>query len=225
MVTERQIGLIFHGIGAPGRALEPGEAPYWISVAQFEDMLDKIRTHPQPDRFRISFDDGNMSDHDIALPRLIALGLRADFFVLSGRIGLAGSLDTAQILALRDAGMAIGSHGIAHRNWCQLDDPSLVAELADSRKALAAICGQPIITSGIPFGSYDARVLTALRRAGYEAAYSSDRGWMNPAAFVRPRTSVKATMSPAEIAALLSGHMALLPWLRRAISMARRRVG
>lgn len=224
-MTERQIGLIFHGIGAPGRVLESGEARYWISVAQFEDMLDKIRTHPQPDRFRISFDDGNMSDHDIALPRLIALGLRADFFVLSGRIGLAGSLDTAQILALRDAGMVIGSHGVAHRDWRRLDDSALTAELSGSRSTLEAVCRQPVTAAGIPFGSYDARVLTALRRAGYKAAYSSDRGKMNPTAFLRPRTSVKATMSPADIAAILSGQMPALLRLRRMIGMARRRIG
>ncbi|MEO6299557.1 MAG: polysaccharide deacetylase family protein, partial [Paracoccaceae bacterium] len=84
-MVERQIGLIFHGIGAPDRELERGEAPYWVSITQFEDTLDMIRAHPQPGRFRISFDDGNMSDHDIALPRLVAAGLVAEFFVLSGR--------------------------------------------------------------------------------------------------------------------------------------------
>ncbi len=220
-----KIGLIFHGIGTPGRVLEPGEAPYWLSVTQFEQVLDKITAHHRPDQFRISFDDSNLSDHDIALPRLVKRGLRADFFVLSGRVGRAGSLGAAQIRALRDAGMAIGSHGVAHRNWRALDDLELAAELSDSRAALQAICDRPITQAGVPFGSYDARVLAKLRQAGYVAAYTSDRGRMNPDAFLRPRSSVKGTMGPAEIDTVLSGQLPPLLRLRRAVSMLRRRMG
>ena len=224
-MAARKIGLIFHGIGTPGRVLEPGEAPYWLSVTQFENVLDKIATHDRPDQFRISFDDGNLSDHDIALPHLIKRRLRADFFVLSGRVGRAGSLGAAHILALQDAGMTIGSHGVAHRNWRDLDDPDLTAELSDSRAALEAICGRPITQAGVPFGSYDAKVLKKLRQAGYDAAYTSDRGRMQPDAFVRPRSSVKGTMGPVQINAVLSGHIPPVLRLRRAVSMLRRRIG
>ena len=221
-MTDRQIGIIFHGIGEPARDLEPGEAPYWISVAAFDALLKRIRSHPAPHRFRLSFDDGNLSDHDIALPRLIATGLKADFFVLSGRIGQAGSLDAAQIKALHRAGMTIGSHGIDHRNWTTLDAQALAQELAQSRAVLQAICGQPLTTAGIPFGGYDARVLAALRQAGYLAAYSSDRGWMNPDAFLRPRTSVKAVMTEQDMMALLAGHLTPLARIRRSIGMVRK---
>ncbi len=223
-MNARQIGIIFHGIGTPGRSLEPGEAPYWISVAEFDALLDRIAAHPTPGRFRLSFDDGNLSDHDIALPRLVARGLTADFFVLSGRIGQPGALDSPQILALQAAGMAIGSHGVAHRNWRRLDDVALTSELADSRRTLETICGQPVTMAGIPFGSYDARVLRALRQSGYRVAYSSDRGQMTDKTFVRPRASVTDAMTPAQISALLSGHLAPVPRLRRMISMARKRL-
>ncbi|MBC7477264.1 MAG: polysaccharide deacetylase family protein [Pseudorhodobacter sp.] len=223
-MTQRQIGIIFHGIGEPSRTLEPGEAPYWITVAAFDALLDRIRAHPEPDRFRLSFDDGNLSDHDIALPRLLARGLRADFFVLSGRIGQAGSLDAARFLALQAAGMTIGSHGIAHRKWHTLDAPTLAAELTQSRAVLQVLCGQPIDTAGIPFGAYDAKVLAALGQAGYRAAYSSDRGWVDPQAFLRPRTSVTGAMDEAAVKALLAGHLPPLARLRRGIAMAHKRL-
>lgn len=223
-MTQRQIGIIFHGIGTPLRTLEPGEAPYWISVAEFDALLNRIKAHPTPGRFRLSFDDGNLSDHDIALPRLVARGLTADFFVLTGRIGHQGALAASHILALQAAGMTIGSHGIAHRNWRSLDAAALAEELSLSRTVLQAICGRPVTTAGIPFGSYDARVLTALRRAGYDAAWSSDRGWMNPQGFLRPRTSVTQGMTDAAIQALLDGHLAPLTRLRRAMAMLRKRL-
>jgi peptidoglycan/xylan/chitin deacetylase (PgdA/CDA1 family) len=221
-MTHRQIGIIVHGIGTPARTLEPGEAPYWISVAAFDALLDRITADPS--RFRLSFDDGNVSDHDIALSRLVARGLKADFFILSGRIGQPGSLDAAQIKALQAAGMTIGSHGIAHRNWATLNPVELAAELAQSRAVLETLCGQPVTTAGIPFGGYDAKVLAALRQAGYESAGSSDRGWMNPQAFLRPRTSVTRSMNEAAVTALLDGHLAPMVRLRRGLAMTRKRL-
>lgn len=219
------IGIIFHGIGTPGRALEPGEAPYWISVAMFEQILDRVAASPLRDRIRLSFDDGNASDHDVALPRLVARGLTADFFVLSGRIDAPGSLTAAQIRALAEAGMGVGSHGIAHRDWRRIPQAEMEAEVTESRAAIAAVLGRPVTEAGIPFGSYDGRVLAALRRAGYSAAWSSDRGRMDPAAFLRPRTSVQAGMGEAEIAAVLTGRLAPLRRLRRALAMWRRARG
>lgn len=221
----RKVGLIFHGIGTPGRDLEPGEAPYWVSVAQFEAVLDRIAALADPGRIRISFDDGNASDHDIALPRLLARGLAADFFVLSGRLGRPGSLDAAQVRELQAAGMTIGSHGIAHLNWRNLDDAALEDELVGSRRALEAVTGRQVTTAGIPFGSYDARVLRALRRAGYAAAFSSDRGDMDQHAFLRPRTSITGAMAAEDIPAILSGRLPLPARLRRGIGMTRKRLG
>ncbi len=222
-MAARRIGILFHGIGRPGRALEPGEAPYWIGRERFEAILDRVAGAPDPGRFHLSFDDGNASDHDIALPCLLARGLAADFFVLSGRIGQPGSLSAGQIRALAGAGMGIGSHGIAHRDWRRIGAADLAAEVARSRAELERVTGRPVTTAGIPFGSYDARVLGALRGAGYAAAYSSDRGTMDAGAFLRPRTSVRADMDEAAIAAMLAGSLRWLPRLRRGLGMLRRR--
>jgi peptidoglycan/xylan/chitin deacetylase (PgdA/CDA1 family) len=216
------VGIIFHGIGTPTRDLEPGEAPYWISVQHFETILDQVMALSDPRRIRISFDDGNASDHDLALPRLLDRGLYADFFVLSGRIGHAGSLSAGQVRALDEAGMGVGSHGIAHRNWRLVSKHELESELVTSRQVIEGVLGHAITTAGIPFGSYDARVLAALRRAGYIAAYSSDRGPMNPRSFLRPRTSVQSGMSEADIVDILKARMTLGRRVRRSLGMLRR---
>jgi peptidoglycan/xylan/chitin deacetylase (PgdA/CDA1 family) len=217
------IGLIFHGIGRPGRDMEQGEARYWLDTARFDEILDRIAASGQRDRIRISFDDGNASDAEIALPRLMARGLTADFFVLSGRIGQPGSLRADQVRALLAAGMRVGSHGTTHRDWRRLQATDLSHELAASRQALQAITGQAITAAGIPFGSYDGAVLRAIRAAGYLCAYSSDRGMMDEERFLRPRTSFRADMTEAELAAVLAGRLDPLTRLRRAVGMARRR--
>lgn len=218
----KQIGIIFHGIGMPERTLEQGEKPYWISIERFEALLDVIAEDPK--RYCITFDDGNLSDHAIALPRLLARGLRAEFFVLTGRIGQPGSLGPQEISDLLAAGMGIGSHGVAHRDWRKLDSTELHTELEDSKIVLEELCGRPVIKAGIPFGSWNARVLRALKQAGYETAWSSDGGWMRPNTFLRPRQSVRSDMSKATLCDLLQGRMRTITNLRRGISMILRQV-
>ncbi len=230
-VTERHMStmdhsypiIILHGIGTPQRTLEPGEDVFWLSQLQFNTVLDTI-VEMGPAAPHITFDDGNLSDHDIAMPLLLERGLRADFFVLSRRIDTPGSLGEGHIRALQSAGMTIGSHGVAHQDWRRLDATALHAELTESRAALEAICGHAITTAGIPFGGYDARVLRALRHAGYTTAYSSDRGTMNPHAFLRPRTSIKGAMQSSDVAAILAGQMPILQQLSRMIGMGSKRI-
>src|SRR4051794_2302534 len=126
--------LCFHGIGTPQRALEPNEARYWIAVEQFEEMLQVIRRDP---RFRVTFDDGNRSDVEHALPALLRNSVQASFFVVAGRLGGPGSLSVADVRELRRAGMTIGTHGMRHRPWRSLDDAALREELVDARGPLA----------------------------------------------------------------------------------------
>ncbi|MDQ2089672.1 polysaccharide deacetylase family protein [Marimonas arenosa] len=183
-----------------------------------------ITEAPRPDLIRLSFDDGNASDCDIALSRLLGQGMTADFFPLSGRIDHEGSLTAEQIQTLAAAGMGIGSHGVAHRDWRRLPRQELREELIRSRAELEAVCGMPVTEAAIPFGSYNGRVLRALRRAGYRVAYSSDRGRMNPGAFLRPRSSVRGDMQDKDFADLLRGELRLARRLRRGLGMTLRQV-
>lgn len=219
-----QIGLIFHGIGTPTRDMDLGEAPYWISKEQFEFVLDQICALPDPDQICISFDDGNLSDLKIGLPLLLARGLRAEFFVLTGRIGRPGSLDVGDIQALQAAGMKIGSHGVGHLRWSNLEPDALRDELRSSRHVLEQICAKPVQSAAIPFGAYNSAALRALRAAGYTSVYSSDGGHIEPTAFLRPRGSVTCNMGPSETRDILAARMGLVRRARRKIGMLRKRL-
>jgi peptidoglycan/xylan/chitin deacetylase (PgdA/CDA1 family) len=221
-MADPHIGVIFHGIGSPARTLEPGEAPYWISKDHFASVLDMICALPDPSEIRISFDDGNLSDLEIGLPLLLERGLQADFFVLTGRIGKPGSLDIADILALQAAGMTIGSHGIQHLKWSTLAAASLAAEVTESRQTLEHLCAKPVLSAAIPFGAYNAGVLRALRQAGYTSVYSSDGGTQTAHAFLRPRSSVVAGMTPLQTADILAAKIGLKRRIRRKIGILRK---
>ena len=83
---------------------------------------------------RFTLDDGNVSDHDLALPLLLAHRRTASFFVCAGRIGQPGHLSPAQLRALVHSGMVVGCHGHDHVNWREVDDRRLIHELRDARR-------------------------------------------------------------------------------------------
>jgi peptidoglycan/xylan/chitin deacetylase (PgdA/CDA1 family) len=195
-VEPRRINLTFHGVGDPPRPLEPGEADVWVSRRAFAAVLDAVAGR---DDVHITFDDGNASDLEHALPALAGRGLQATFFVVAGRLDTPGFLAAAGVRSLADAGMAIGCHGMRHRPWRTLDDGALREELLDARGRLEDVVQRPVTTAGCPFGSYDRRVLTGLREHGYERVYTSDRGTARADAWLQARN----TVGPADGAGLL----------------------
>jgi peptidoglycan/xylan/chitin deacetylase (PgdA/CDA1 family) len=201
------VNVCFHGIGTPGRELEPGEEDYWVAERQFVDILDELASWS---RLRISFDDGNASDLRIALPALLERGLRADFFVLAGRLGQPGSLGEDDVRELSRHGMGVGSHGMSHRSWRGMDPATRREELEVARDRLAAVVGAPVDTTACPLGRYDRRVLADLRRLGYTRVYTSDRRPARADAWLQPRHSVRSgdTRDSLRAAALRSPGLA-----------------
>ncbi len=185
----RSTTLTFHGIGSPGHELEPSESDLWLSRDRFLSVLDSATAR---DDVRITFDDGNSSDVEHALPALRERGLRATFFVVANRIGIPGFLDAGALRELTAAGMTIGCHGMRHRRWAGLDEPSLHEELVDARAIIEELVGHRVAEAACPFGSYDRRTLASLRKAGYRRVYTSDRGTARSEDFLQARNTVAA---------------------------------
>ncbi|MEV5412341.1 polysaccharide deacetylase family protein [Thermopolyspora sp. NPDC052614] len=182
------VNLTVHGIGPPARPFDPGEQDTWVTVEQFEQVLDAVTGRTD---VRLTFDDGNASDVEIALPRLRARGLTAEFFVLAGLLGEPGRLDEDGVRELVRAGMPVGSHGWAHRDWRRLDPGQTSQELGDAHRLLTKLTGRPVTRVAIPFGSYDRHVLRRLRLAGVTRAYTSDGGPARPGSWLQARTSLR----------------------------------
>lgn len=182
-----QVNLTFHGLGAVPRSIDEGERAVWIETRDFLGILDAVRSEP---RVRITFDDGNASDREIALPALEERGLGATFFVLAGHLGGPGNLDAAGVRELVAAGMKIGTHGMDHRSWRGLSSADSERELGDARRILEDLCGGPVDEASCPFGAYDRGVLAALRRHGYRRAFTSDRLPARTGAWFQPRFTV-----------------------------------
>jgi peptidoglycan/xylan/chitin deacetylase (PgdA/CDA1 family) len=196
------VNLTVHGIGRPQRALDPGEDESWVTVEQFERVLDAVAEHPD---VHLTFDDGNSSDVEIALPRLLERGLVAEFFPLAGELGERGRVDLDAIRELAAAGMTIGSHGWAHLDWRRLDERHLTRELAEAPRLLAEAADKPVERVSLPFGFYDRRVLDALRRAGVVRAYTNGGGMARPDAWLQARTSLPWDLDQRWVDAYVGG--------------------
>lgn len=213
----RQVILNFHGIGKPGRALETGEAAYWVTPEIFSESVALARSLSDRVATTFTFDDGNASDISIAATPLAEAGFSALFFPLAGRLGQLGSLDATELQALIDLGHQIGSHGADHVDWTTLDAAGEAREWRTARDQIAAAAA-PVTSAAIPFGRYNARVLRGLRAAGYERVYSSDGGAWRTGDWPVPRTSLRADMTVLDVENILLGRESSVVSVRRRIS-------
>jgi peptidoglycan/xylan/chitin deacetylase (PgdA/CDA1 family) len=213
--------LTVHGIGSPSRPLDPGEDRTWVTVEQFEQVLDAVVGRPD---VRLTFDDGNASDVEIGLPRLLERGLSAEFFVLAGLLGERGRLTAADIHQLHKAGMQVSSHGWAHRDWRRLDPGLHAQEFKDSRRVLGELTGRAVSRVAIPFGSYDRHVLRQLRRTGITCAFTSDGGPARPESWLQPRMSLHADIGPDWVRSVLNGRPSRSLQARRVVARAYKRM-
>ncbi|MEO0369813.1 MAG: polysaccharide deacetylase family protein [Pseudomonadota bacterium] len=219
----RRVILNFHGLGQPTRALEPGEALYWVPADLFAQTLDLARSLKGKVETHITFDDGNASDLTLAAPLLAEHAMHAQFFVLSDRIGEAGSLSATDMHELQKAGHSIGTHGASHVDWKALDAAGQTREFDHARTAIAGVTGQPVTAAAIPFGRYNGAVLRALKSRGYTHVYSSDGGaWRSDRAPI-PRTSPRSDMTIEDIENVMLGREPVLrPLRRRVVGMIKR---
>jgi peptidoglycan/xylan/chitin deacetylase (PgdA/CDA1 family) len=207
------IVLNFHLIGRPKRELAAGEADVSVDRQQFLEILDAISGRRD---VQLTFDDGNSSDVSVALPELIQRGLRAHFFVCPARFGTPEFVDEHDVRELRRAGMSLGSHGMDHVQWRNLERSAIDREIVQAKDVLEDALQAPVETAACPFGAYDRRTLTALRAAGFERIYTSDGGRTNETDWLVPRNTVHRSDSAESIERMLNGSGSAASLVRRA---------
>jgi peptidoglycan/xylan/chitin deacetylase (PgdA/CDA1 family) len=224
-MTERLV-LTFHGIGAAPGGVPEAEEPYWCSASRFAAILDEALALSSGVGLpiQVTFDDGNLSDATVAMPALLARGLTATFFVCAGRIGQAGFLDAPALRDLLAAGMAIGSHGWHHVDWRRTDDQALFRETQGALDEIASVIGQPVDEVGVPFGSYDRRVLAQLRRSGVRSVYTSDGGRAPLVSWLVPRQSYASSWTEHTLHQAAASKLGRLAFANRTLTRTIKRL-
>ena len=102
--------------------------------------------------------------------------MKATFFIVSASIGASGHMSEKGLMRLDPSVVEIGSHTVNHRALANLPNSVLHRELKDSRLSLEFVLGRDVRAFAFPYGSFDAAALRALPEAGYELAFTSERG-------------------------------------------------
>jgi len=177
---------MYHALHPDGdvSAIDVADRPYAISLSTFKDHMARLREfnvglltseagEAQPDVV-ITFDDGHLSNHSLALPVLEQLGYQAYFFVTTDFIrSRAEHCRVNQLQDLHRAGMVVGSHGVSHRFLADLNDDEAKYELQHSRETLQDWLGADVDSFSFPGGRYTHQTLNAAYAAGYRWVFDS----------------------------------------------------
>ncbi|MCA1777847.1 MAG: polysaccharide deacetylase family protein [Xanthomonadaceae bacterium] len=199
----RVLVLMYHGLHAnpderghfdPRYSVKPGmfraqleclrefNLAYWLPVAG-EALCAIERPNNGYDRgsdycnpVLITFDDGDASLIDTALPILEDLRLGAVFFVTRDFVGKPGMINHRALRRISRAGMVIGSHGVSHRFLNTLSRPELEIELTHSREFLEQVTGREVVLLSLPGGRGGKREIEMAGAAGYRSVFGSAPG-------------------------------------------------
>jgi peptidoglycan/xylan/chitin deacetylase (PgdA/CDA1 family) len=142
---------------------------YWLRGTQ-------LPSHP----IVLSFDDGYLGQHTHAMPVLHKLHWPG---VLNLKVNALNSRYTLPAWRVREmlaAGWELDAHTITHPDLTHVDDARLWHEVHGSRVELERMFHVPVEFFCYPSGRYDARVVAAVRRAGYLGATTTNYGLARP---------------------------------------------
>lgn len=153
--------------------LDRGYTP--IFVADYYDSVQRGEELPD-NPIIVTFDDGYLSNYEIAFPILKRLNIPATIFIVTSTVGAKagdGVVSTshftwAQAKEMQESGIIdIHSHSHTHRNMTQLSPAELQEELRISRYLIERNLGKNCFVFSYPFGGYNETTSNLARYAGY----------------------------------------------------------
>lgn len=196
---------------------------YSVSAARFAEHARFLRTladmeRSESDSRHITFDDGHISQFDLAFPILKEFSIKAIFFVTAGWIGRReGYMSWKHLEEIARAGYEIQSHGWSHAYLSRCSNQELHTELWRSKRELEKHLGIKVSAISAPGGRWNRRVLRACLEAGYERLFTSDPciTWKKKDGVeVLGRWMVTRTTDANEISLLLDGRGAQVTLMR-----------
>jgi peptidoglycan/xylan/chitin deacetylase (PgdA/CDA1 family) len=160
---------------------------------------------PQSDQpcFSVTFDDGLLSDYEVAFPELARRQLSGTFFIPTGLVGQKGRVSWSQLAEMSRAKMKIGSHTHTHPYLTKLTLPRIREELAKSRTILEDRLGVAIDALSIPEGNASAEIFSMAHQVGYRVVATSVPGFHRHPAFILRRNVIHKLTNLKDIESLL----------------------
>ena len=228
--------LLYHSIVAderqdPGQMTTPlrlfkeqmaylaGNGYQVISCTELVRRIERGEMSPHK-TVALSFDDGEVGLHEFAMPVLQEYRFPATVFLIAEAPG-GRHLTWEQARQMRSSGLVeFGCHSGTHRHLRGLSDEDLTRETAGAKRRIEEALGCEVSLFAYPFGSYgtwDRRVLRALKGAGFKGAFTSVVGLnaLRTDYYLLRRNRVSWLEEIAQFQCLLEGAGDWYAWVQR----------
>jgi peptidoglycan/xylan/chitin deacetylase (PgdA/CDA1 family) len=165
--------------------------------------------HPVPSPIKgrgnmlITFDDGYADNLWYAMPVLKKLGITPLIFLTVSYIGTQNIfsrykdkakdrfLNWEEVKQLAN-GVVFGSHSLSHPHLPQVEKERLWSEVSESKRIIEDKIGREVSFFCYPYGDFDERVISAVKKAGYKAAFVTPgiKKKIRKSIYTLPRTGV-----------------------------------
>lgn len=88
-------------------------------------------------------------------------------------------LNWSDVLILSMNNFEIGSHGVSHKKFTELDKFVLSEELVNSKKIIEEKINEKVLAISYPHGRFNADIKVEVKKAGYDFAVSTQKGINN----------------------------------------------
>ena len=167
----------------------------------------------------LTFDDGDISFLELALPILQEFKFHSVVFAVSGFLGQHAHwikepknrmriMSAVQLQSLAMHLVEIGSHSVTHSKLTQLNEKEIRQELYNSKSYLEDIIGNEVASFAYPHGCYNDTVLKTIMTVGYRCAVTCKPDQANnaPSFFEIPRKYITYQDNIEELSKKLSSN-------------------
>lgn len=147
-----------------------------ISIREFTEGIQAGRRFPYR-TVVITFDDGYDNNYTAAFPILRTYGFPAAVFLAPDHMERPGYLTWDQVRRMAADGITIGSHVMAETYLPSLQGEKLVWALEESKRLIERELALPAEYLSYPVGGFTQEAQSVARRAGYRAAFTTNRGF------------------------------------------------
>lgn len=144
----------------------------------------------------LTFDDGYEDFYTNAAPLLKKYNMKGMSFIPTGLMGGGNYMTWREIEELsRTPNVVFGAHSVHHYVLPKMADDVLKSEVLESKEVLERHVGYPVNWFCYPYGSFDGRVVNAVKKAGFIGSIATLTGvWQYQSRFFyipRLRTGIR----------------------------------
>lgn len=180
------------------------------NVVSLEELVKGIKTNKrfEHNTVAITFDDGYVNNFLYAFPVLSKYNLPAAIFLITDKVGTSKEfVNWDQVHLMQKNGITFGSHTKSHCYLPDVKDPDkLWDEIYGSKEIIEKETGKKVKFICYPVGGFTKNVVDVVKKAGYEAAFATNRGMDRFNKNIYEIQRIKAMNKPFHFQAQLSGY-------------------